>query len=121
MSYLTPDIWIDSNFSASDKNSITAKARGNAMINRGFPDKGLILAGGFDRYTMRSGGGASAVRSMVVKYLKNYPVALQLNTSFVRSDMNNRTGEMSVSVFSMDLNAVGLLLLEEITEEFITS
>ncbi|HGB9426443.1 TPA: hypothetical protein ACIYRU_003897, partial [Escherichia coli] len=28
VSYLTPDIWIDSNFSASDKNSITAKARG---------------------------------------------------------------------------------------------
>ncbi|EMY7294494.1 YaiO family outer membrane beta-barrel protein [Escherichia coli] len=99
VSYLTPDIWIDSNFSASDKNSITAKARGNAMINRGFPDKGLILAGGFDRYTMRSGGGASAVRSMVVKYLKNYPVALQLNTSFVRSDMNNRTGgNVGVSV-----------------------
>ncbi|HGB9427040.1 TPA: hypothetical protein ACIYRU_004552, partial [Escherichia coli] len=70
-----------------------------AMINRGFPDKGLIIAGGFDRYTMRSGGGASAVRSMIVKYMKDYPVALQLNTSFVRSDMNNRTGgNVGVSV-----------------------
>ncbi|ECP1951344.1 YaiO family outer membrane beta-barrel protein [Salmonella enterica] len=90
--YFTPDVWIDSNVGASDKDSITAKFRGNAMINWGIADRGLILGAGIERYTMRSGGGSNAVRSMVVKYLDNIPVSLQLNTTLVQSDMNNRLG-----------------------------
>ncbi|ELC8790614.1 hypothetical protein RJV04_005050 [Salmonella enterica] len=90
--YITPDVWVDSNFSGSDRNAITAKLRGNAMINWGIADKGLILGAGFDRYTMRSGGGSSAVRTMLVKYLEGIPVALQINASLARSDMNHRLG-----------------------------
>ncbi|MEG2567520.1 MAG: YaiO family outer membrane beta-barrel protein [Acinetobacter sp.] len=92
VNYLTPDVWIDSNVGASDKGSITAKFRGNTMINWGLTDKGLILGAGIERYTMRSGGGSNAVHTMVVKYLDNLPVALQLNTTLAQSDMNNRLG-----------------------------
>ncbi|EAW8382123.1 YaiO family outer membrane beta-barrel protein [Salmonella enterica] len=92
VSYLSQDVWVDTNFGGSDKGSITARVRGSAMINRGFTDKGLIFAVGPERYTMRSGAGSSAVRTMAVRYLKDYPVALQLNTSLARSDMNHRFG-----------------------------
>lgn len=92
VSYLTPDIWVDSNFGASDRSAITARFRGNAMINWGIPEEGVILGAGFDRYTQRHATGASAVNTMAVKYLKDYPVALQFNASFIRSDASHRLG-----------------------------